>query len=118
MVKAEGVAFEPKKNYPLRVPTFSCPRCFSNDGYFAPRQVGVNVENWRGTQRLPNSTQWQIVNQALCRQCGEITKVFYSKDEQIAKVKNEIKTFMTKVLFTGLLVGGLVLILFVVLSLA
>lgn len=45
-------------------------------------------------------------------------KVSYSKDEQIAEVKNEIKNFMTKVLISGLLVGGLVLIGIVVLSLA
>lgn len=118
MLKAEGVAVEPKKNYSLRVPTFNCPRCFSTDGYFAPRQVGVNVENWRGTQRLPNSTQWQSVNQALCRQCGEFMKVSYSKDEQIAEVKQEIKTFINTGLIYGLVIGGLVLIGFIVLSFA
>jgi DNA-directed RNA polymerase subunit M/transcription elongation factor TFIIS len=70
----------------MTMPTFLCPRCGSNDAYYAPRQIGVNVENWGWTsngptKRLPNSTQWKTINQALCRQCGEIVQVAYSKQE-------------------------------------
>jgi DNA-directed RNA polymerase subunit M/transcription elongation factor TFIIS len=70
----------------MTMPTFLCPRCGTNDAYYAPRQIGVNVENWGWTsngptKRLPNSTQWKTINQALCRQCGEIVQVAYSKQE-------------------------------------
>lgn len=78
------------------MPTFLCPRCGSSDAYYAPRQIGVNVENWGWTsngptKKLPNSTQWKTINQALCRQCGEIVQVAYSKQELRDNVRKQAK---------------------------
>jgi hypothetical protein len=89
------------------MPTFYCPRCRGTDAYYAPRQVGVNVENWNwnassgAVRRQPNSTQWQTVNRALCRQCGEIVQVTYSKQEQIDQFKNEMASGALRLLGIG-----------------
>jgi len=74
------------------MPTFYCPRCRGTDAYYAPRQVGVNVRNWDSSSHsyLPNSTQWQTVNRALCRQCGEIIQVTYSRQEKIDQFKKKV----------------------------
>ena len=100
------------------MPTFLCPRCGSNDAYFAPRQIGVNVENWGWTsngptKRLPNSTQWKTINQALCRQCGEIVQVTYSRQELVEQTKNQAKAFgLAAVLVPIVLIGCIAVVYF------
>jgi hypothetical protein len=89
------------------MPTYFCPRCGGNDAYYAPRQIGVNVENWSwnpssgAVRRQPNSTQWKNVNQALCRNCGEIIQIRYSRKE----LNDQAKRWAKGALY---LLGGLV----------
>lgn len=58
---------------------YQCPRCYSNDVYFASRQEG---SSYYDVDRGLWQTVWGRVRKPLCRSCSEVMDLIYLPGEK------------------------------------